>query len=162
MQSTWEGGMVSKEFNVKALKVIPLFSCVPDGELEETRNALKVQKVGAGEVVVREGDGADKLYILVSGEVQVVKNYLEPGAQTVDILEAGSHFGEMALVGSEALRSATVVTSEECHFVTLDREAFQEILTGNPAIAIAMLEEAFRRLRQANELLATLQQEAEA
>ena len=154
--------MVSNEFNVKALKVIPLFNCVPDEALEELRTALKVQKVGAGEVVVREGDGADKLYILVSGEVQVVKNYLEPGAQTVDILDPGKHFGEMALVGSAALRSATVVTSEESHFVTLDRDAFQTILTGNPAIAIAMLEEAFRRLRQANDLVATLQLEAGA
>ncbi len=154
--------MVSNEFNVKALKVIPLFTCVPDEDLEELRSALKVQKTGAGDVVVREGDGADKLYVLVAGEVQVVKNYLEPGAQTVDILEAGSHFGEMALVGSEALRSATVVTSEESHFVTLDREAFQQILTANPAIAIAMLEETFRRLRQANELLTALQQEVEA
>lgn len=154
--------MVSNEFNVKALKVIPLFACVSDEDLEEIRHALKVQRLGAGEVVVREGDGADKLYVLVSGEVQVVKNYLESGAQTVDILEAGSHFGEMALVGSEVLRSATVVSSEECHFVTLDREAFQQILKRNPAIAIAMLEETFRRLRQANDLVATLQQEADA
>ena len=154
--------MVSKEFNVKTLKVIPLFASVEEVDLEAVRDALTVQKMAAGEVVVREGDGADKLYVLVSGEVQVVKNYLEPGAHTVDILEAGSHFGEMALVGGAALRSATVVTSEECHFVTLDRTAFQEILQRNPAIAIAMLEETFRRLRQANELCAALQQEAAA
>ncbi len=151
--------MVSKDFNVKALKVIPLFANVAEEKLESLRPALKVQKLGAGEVVVREGDAADKLYVLVSGEVQVVKNYLEPGAQTVDILPPGAHFGEMALVGSAALRSATVVTSEDSHFVTLERDAFRSILSDHPDIAIAMLEETFRRLRQANELLAALQQE---
>ena len=153
--------MVSKDFNVRALRVIPLFNSLADAELEELRSALKVLKLGAGEVVVKEGDAADKLFVLVSGEVQVVKNYLEPGAQMMDILPPGSYFGEMALVGEAAVRSATVVSSEECHFVTLDRDAFQVILTAHPTIAITMLDETFRRLRQVNELLSMLQSEQE-
>lgn len=150
--------MVSKDFNLQALRVIPLFSNIPDEQLEELRSAFKVTKVPAGEVVVKEGDSADRLFVLVSGEVQVVKNYLEPGAQTMDILKPGSYFGEMALVGSPSVRSATVVTSEDCYFVTLEREAFRSVLLGNPALAVTLLEESFRRLRQANELIASLQE----
>ncbi len=151
--------MVSKEFNVRTLRIIPLFASVSEENLEELRSALTVLKLGRGETVVREGDAADKLFVLVSGEVQIVKNYLEPGAQTVDVLTPGAYFGEMALVGDAAVRSATAVTSEDSHFVTLDREAFRGILVRNPMIAITMLEETFRRLRQANDLLATLQAE---
>jgi len=149
--------MVSKEFNVRTLRVLPLFASLSDEKLEDMRAGLKVLKLGPGEVVVKEGDAANKLFILVSGEVQVVKNYLEPGAQTVDVLRPGSFFGEMALVGEKSVRSATVVTSEESHFVTLDRDSFKKILLENPDMAITMLEEVFRRLRQANDLISTLQ-----
>jgi len=150
--------MVSKDFNMATLRVIPLFKSLPDDALEELRGALRVQRMGAGEVVVREGDAADRLFVLVSGEVQVVKNYLEPGASAVDVLKPPAFFGEMALVGEEATRSATVVTTEGSHFVTLDRVTFKSILLANPEVAVQMLEEAFRRLRQANELLASYQE----
>lgn len=150
--------MVSKDFNMATLRVIPLFKGLSDDALEEMREALRVQRMGAGEVVVREDDAADRLFVLVSGEVQVVKNYLEPGASTVDALQPPAFFGEMALLGDEVTRSATVVTTEASHFVTLDREAFRGILQKVPDVAIQMLEEAFRRLRQANELLAAYQE----
>jgi len=150
--------MVSRDFNVLTLRVIPLFANISEEKLDELRPSLKVLKMGPGEVVVKEGDSADKLFILVSGEVQVVKNYLEPGAQTVDVLTPGAYFGEMALVGESQERSATVVTSEDSHFVTLEREAFRDMLMSNPDIAVTILEETFRRLRQANELVAMLQE----
>jgi CRP-like cAMP-binding protein len=151
--------MVSKEFNVATLRSIPLFKSFDDATLEELRPALKVHRMGAGEVVVREGDAADRLFVLVAGEVQVVKNYLEPGAQTVDFLSPPACFGEMALVGQDCTRSATVVSTEPCHFVSLTREAFRSVLLNNPEVALGLLEEAFRRLRQANELLTVLQQQ---
>lgn len=149
--------MFPQDFNMKLLRAIPLFASLSDEDLEFIRPALRRQKSGPGEVVVREGDSADRLYVVTNGEVQVVKNYLEPGSQTVDVLGPGSFFGEMALVGEGNVRSATVVTSEESRFITLDRDSFQALLMQHPAIALALVQEAFRRVRQANELIASLQ-----
>lgn len=151
--------MVSKEFNVTALRVIPIFANLAPEKLEEMRAALRVTRMESGEIVVREGDAADRLFVLVSGEVQVVKNYLEPGSQTVDVLGPGAFFGEMALIGEGEARSATVVTSDDSHFVTLDREAFKKILLENPDMCYTLLSEAYRRLRQANDIITTLQGE---
>jgi len=151
--------MVSRDFNVKALRAIPLFSSLTEEALEGLRPALKVMRVAAGEAVVREGDAANRLFVLVSGEVQVIKNYLEPGAQTVDILKPGAFFGEMALLDQDSIRSASVVTSEACNFLTLERDALRAALEKNPDIAYAILRETFRRLRQANEIIASLQQQ---
>ncbi|MBM4370742.1 MAG: cyclic nucleotide-binding domain-containing protein [Deltaproteobacteria bacterium] len=149
--------MVSELFNMSTLRAIPLFAPLTPDELEQLRPAVQVVATGPGEVVVREGDSADRLYCLVEGEVQVIKNYLEPGAQTVDILSPGDFFGEMALVGEDAKRSATVITSEPSRFLTLDKEAFREVLLGHANIAYAVLVEAFRRLRQANDIIATIE-----
>lgn len=156
-ERTQEDQMLSKDFNVKLLRSIPIFSSLTDDDLENMRSGLRFHRCGPGEVVVREGDAADCLYVLVTGEVQVVKNYLELGSQTVDVLRPGSFFGEMALVGEGQTRSATVVTTEESRFLTLDRDSFREVLRAHPAIALAALSEAYRRLRQANEIIAMLQ-----
>lgn len=150
--------MVSELFNMSTLRAIPIFSPLDETDLEALRSAVQVVAMDAGEVVVREGDSADRLYCLVEGEVQVVKNYLEPGAQTVDILSPGDYFGEMALVGDDVKRSATVVTSEASKFLALGKDAFRTAILGNASIAYTMLVEAFRRLRQANDIIATLEE----
>jgi len=150
--------MVSELFNMSTLRAIPIFSPLDEDDLEALRPAVQVVAMDAGEVVVREGDSADRLYCLVEGEVQVVKNYLEHGSQTVDILSPGDYFGEMALVGDDVKRSATVVTTELSKFLALDKEAFRTAILGNANIAYTMLVEAFRRLRQANDIITTLEE----
>jgi CRP/FNR family transcriptional regulator, cyclic AMP receptor protein len=149
--------MVSEMFNMSTLRAIPIFSPLEESDLEALRPAVQVVAMDAGDVVVREGDSADRLYCLVEGEVQVVKNYLEPGAQTVDVLSPGDYFGEMALFGDEIKRSATVVTTEPSKFLALGKDAFRSAILGDANIAYTMLVEAFRRLRQANDIIATLE-----
>lgn len=149
--------MFPQDFNLKLLRAIPLFSSLTDEDLEFIRPALNRQKNGPGEVVVREGDLADRLFVVTNGEVQVIKNYLEPGAQVVDVFGPGAFFGEMALFGDENSRSATVVTTEESRFITLDRASFHALIIQHPPIALALVKESFRRVRQANELLAAMQ-----
>ncbi len=150
--------MVSEMFNMSTLRAIPIFSPLEESDLEGLRPAVQVVAMDAGDVVVREGDSADRLYCLVEGEVQVVKNYLEPGAQTVDVLSPGDYFGEMALFGDDIKRSATVVTTETSKFLALGKDAFRSAILGDAGIAYTMLVEAFRRLRQANDIIATLEE----
>lgn len=150
--------MVSEQFNMSTLRAIPIFTPMDESDLAALRPAIQVIGMDGGEVVVREGDAPDRLYCLVEGEVQVIKNYLEPGAQTVDVLSPGDYFGEMALVGDDIKRSATVVTTEVSKFLALDKEAFRNVLLSNASIAYTVLVEAFRRLRQANDIIATLEE----
>lgn len=147
--------MVSEKFNIVALRGIPLFSALKDEELELLRPGVKVLSLKKGDVVISEGDSAERLFCLVDGEVQVVKNYLQEGAQTVDVMGPGSYFGEMALLGSDSKRSATVVASEDSKFLTLDRDSFRRIVLENAKLTFTMLFESYRRLRQANEIIAS-------
>lgn len=136
------------------LRRIPLFALLDDPSLRALWPALRLLDVPKGEVVVEEGAPSDCLYCLVSGEVQVIKNWLRPGACTVDLLQPFSFFGEMGLVLDDTPRSATVVTTEPSRFVTLDRAAFRRFLLTNADASWALLLESHRRLRQANMLLA--------
>jgi len=146
--------MPERSVNVSLLRRIPLFALLDEPSLRALGPSLGVLDVDAGEEVVREGDPSDCLYCLVGGEVQVVKNWLRPGAHAVDVLRPFSFFGEMGLVLDDTPRSATVVTTEPSRFVTLERAAFRRFLLTNADSAWALLLEAYRRLRQANSLLA--------
>jgi len=150
--------MVSEQFDMSTMRAIPIFSPLEESNLEALRSAVQVIVMDGGEVVVREGDSADRLYCLVEGEVQVVKNYLESGAQTMDVLGPGDYFGEMALLGDDVRRSATVITTEASKFLSLDKDAFRKVLLDNAGIAYTALVETFRRLRQANDIIATLEE----
>ena len=88
---------------------------------------------GPGELILRQGDPGDSLYIVRGGQVAVQIGVL--GAhKEVATLGDGEFFGEMSLMTGET-RTATVVakTDVECYIV--DKEAFQEIVQEKPELA---------------------------
>ena len=95
-----------------------------------------------GEVVFREGDAADRMYIVREGEVE-----LQRGGETIEKLGPGSIVGEMALV-DPAPRSATVIARGECLLVGVDEETFRQLVQRVPGFALEVLRIVVRRLRK--------------
>jgi CRP-like cAMP-binding protein len=88
---------------------------------------------GPGEVVLRQGDPGDSLYVVRSGSVAVQLGSL--GARKeVATLSAGQFFGEMSLMTGES-RAATVVAKSDCECYVVDKQAFQAILEERPELA---------------------------
>lgn len=88
----------------------------------------------AGETIFSQGDRGDRLFIVVDGDVEVVK--AEPGEQGETVLARlgpGECFGEMALV-SDNLRMATVRSCTSVNVLTLDRDAFQSLFAHLPPL----------------------------
>ena len=142
-------------FDLSILRRIPLLGKLPEPALEALLPSFELTDAAVGDVVIREGEPADRLFCLVKGEVQVVTNYLADGSHTVDVLGPFSHFGEMGLILDDAVRTATIVASEPSVFLTLDREAFRRYLLSDVSATYVLLVEVCRRLRQTDELLAS-------
>jgi NADH dehydrogenase len=87
----------------------------------------------AGETIFRQGDKGDRLYILVDGEVEVIR--ANPGEEEITLahLGPGECFGEMALV-SDNLRMATVRSCTSVNVLTLDRDTFQSVFAHLPPL----------------------------
>jgi CRP/FNR family transcriptional regulator, cyclic AMP receptor protein len=71
-----------------------------------------------GEVIFREGDKADKMYVVLSGEVEV---HLQ--GTVIDTLAQGATFGEMALIDGSP-RSATVVAKTSSEVAAINEKTF--------------------------------------
>jgi NADH:quinone reductase (non-electrogenic) len=87
----------------------------------------------ADQVVFREGDRGDALYVVVEGEVEITKDVPGQGAVPLGRLGPGDCFGEMALV-RELPRSATARTCSRVNVLVMDRDAFQMLFAYFPPV----------------------------
>jgi NADH dehydrogenase len=109
----------------------------------ERTQAIGYEHFDAGEVVVRQGDLGDKLYIVKSGEVEVLKSRADGTEERVATLNAGDSFGEMALL-TGARRNATVKSLTPLDVMVVGRDDFLALISSFPELK-AIFEELGRR-----------------
>jgi serine/threonine protein phosphatase PrpC/CRP-like cAMP-binding protein len=112
---------------------MPLFSRLSERELLRVMQAVQVREFKDGEVIIREGDKGDELFIVLEGKVRVSR-----GEQTLTHLGPGEHVGEMALIRSVP-RSANVTAVGPAELIAIRRADFFEILRREHEVAVKML-----------------------
>jgi serine/threonine protein phosphatase PrpC len=112
---------------------MPLFARLTERELLRVMQAVQVREFKDGEVVIREGDKGDELFIVLDGKVRVSR-----GEQLLTQLGQGEHVGEMALIRSVP-RSASVTAVGPAELIAIRRTDFFEILRKEHEVAVKML-----------------------
>ncbi|MGO9833814.1 MAG: cyclic nucleotide-binding domain-containing protein [Polyangiaceae bacterium] len=115
------------------LAKMPLFARLTERELLRVMQAVEGREYNDGEVVIREGDKGDELFIVMEGKVRVFR-----GEQTLTHLGPGEHLGEMALIRSVP-RSASVSAVGHAELIAIRRQDFFEILRKEHEVAVKML-----------------------
>jgi HEAT repeat protein len=131
-----------------ALKEISLFKDLSLDQLEAVHQITTEVEYLPGEVIVKQGDRGDQLYLLLEGRVRVFKNHGASNEETLRDLTAGSYFGEMAILGGGE-RLATIVTLERSHLVSLDGNSLRELLIHMPEISFEIFRVLVDRVRAA-------------
>ena len=133
------------------LRQVPLLADLPEEDLERLYEMAETVSVPAGQLVLREGDTGDALYIVLEGELEVTKRR---GGQEVVLssYEPGQFFGEMALL-ERAPRSASVRTLRESRMLAIDQAAFQTLLSRSPSAPFNILRTVTSRLRSTESML---------
>lgn len=111
-----------------------------------------------GEAILRQGDWGDKVYIIMKGEVEVVRE--EPGKGEILLTKQGPGdcFGELALL-SNTPRTATVRTVTAVDALTIDRGAFNSLLAGFTPLRKIFEQMSQERLKRDKERLDILERE---
>lgn len=112
---------------------MPLFARLNDRELLRVMQVVEVKHYEDGQVVIREGDKGDELFIVLSGKVMVSR-----GGESLTRLGPGEHVGEMALIRAVP-RSATVTSDGGAELIVIRRTDFFEVLRNEHEIAVKML-----------------------
>jgi sulfate permease, SulP family len=133
---------------------LDVFSNMDETELAAAKLALTRRTYRKGEIVFREGDNGDELFIIAKGSasVRLRLSGTQREARLITF-SPGTVFGEIALLDQE-VRSATVEADDELVCYVLTRVDFDLLTTGHPAVAIKLLKNLGRelsgRLRRAN------------
>lgn len=140
------------------LRNVPLFAELSAQEIERLQQEAELVMVEAGQVVFREGDPADAMYIIRLGQVKVSQK-APGGERTLAYLTRGDCFGEIALLRGEP-RSATITTVDHpvmeggrlrkrsrVELVRISAELFRKIMESHPRIKGRIESVAEQRLR---------------
>jgi len=110
-----------------------------------------------GDVIVRQGELADCMYVVQSGEVEVVQA-THGGEHRLAVLGVGDFFGEMAVFEKE-VRSATVRAHGEARALKVDKRTLLRRIKEDPLLAVNLLQTMSQRIRDLNATVAALQGE---
>lgn len=117
-----------------------IFAGIGEEEINLLVNAMKIEQVEKGQVIITEGDEGDFFYIIGSGSFTVIK-----GKTVVITLKPGQGFGELALMSSTP-RVATVRAESTATLFSLDRDTFRFILATSSAAKSAMITKALAKV----------------
>lgn len=147
----------SRPVTAAALREIGLFGGLDEPTLETLARELPAEQVPVATRVVSEGDAAREMFVVVSGELEVLKR--SPGGSEVRVamLGPGDWFGEMAIVDVQP-RSATVRSLAPSTLLRVSAENVNRLLYRRDLKAYSLLimniaRELSRRLRVADGIL---------
>jgi CRP-like cAMP-binding protein len=129
-------------------RVWPLFAGVPAEELRTVFEVARRRTFDRGEVVFHRGDPADTLHLVVRGHFAARIVTPVGDAAILDVHRPGDAFGELALTGSDAHRSATVSALESGETRSIHRDDFARLQRRHPelnSVLVALLSEKVRR-----------------
>jgi CRP-like cAMP-binding protein len=132
---------VTNQRLTEALRGVPLFANCTKRELAMLARIAKPHDYDAGYTIVTQGRDGIGLHVILDGSARVVID-----GRSRRKLGPGAFFGEIALLDGGP-RSASVTTEVPTRVVTIPTWEFRSLLTSQPALAIRMLEEVARRLR---------------
>lgn len=116
----------------------PVFAGLPPGRLEWILGQLAPEPVATGAVVIREGDAADRFFLIETGRYTVSQRDGD-GSRLLREIGPGDVFGEIGLL-SGGRRTATVTAIESGRLWALERDAFLEMVGSGPGLSTRLLD----------------------
>ena len=125
----------------------PLFNGLSQEQLSQIREIALEKFYDKGKTVFLESDDCNGFYIVVAGKVKIYKVSFEGKEHILHIYGPGNPFGEVPVFSGRKF-PANAETILKSHLLFIPRQAFVDLISGHPSLAMNMLAVLSRRLRQ--------------
>ncbi|TMQ26099.1 MAG: cyclic nucleotide-binding domain-containing protein [Candidatus Rokuibacteriota bacterium] len=127
------------------LRTVPIFNTLSQDFVRRLRDRVELVRFEPGQVICRQGEQADSLYLIRIGFVKVSQAF--PGGDMVlRYLTRPDYFGEIGLLGGEGVRTSTCTSLDHVEAVRIKAEDFHLMLREFPDIQTRLAEVAQARL----------------
>jgi CRP-like cAMP-binding protein len=137
------------------LRRVPLFEHLSDTQAISLMGALEKKRFKRSEQLVQAGQKSNMLFVILSGTANVIVTNAGGKALVLATLGVGDCIGEMSLLDNQP-HSATVVAATALDALVLTREGFNSCILHNAQMAVAVMRGLVKRLRKANQKIASL------
>jgi CRP-like cAMP-binding protein/predicted acylesterase/phospholipase RssA len=128
---------------VEFVRSAELFQGVDVAAVSELARELKIVEIRDREVLIRQGDSNQNLYLVVSGRLRVTRHDQRHGASLLFEVQPGESVGEMAIL-SDGPASATVTAADDARVVGLSQDVFKRFSAASPEAALQVAQSLSR------------------
>jgi CRP/FNR family cyclic AMP-dependent transcriptional regulator len=142
-----KGQVKADDTTLEMLQKASLWSGLDRKNLKQIVKLSKEREYEAGSLIVQKGEGGVGFYMILKGSVEIRSD-----GTTLAKLGTGQFFGEMSVIDNQP-RSADVVAMEPSKCLILSAWSFNALISRHPKIAMKILQEFARRLRDTDKAL---------
>jgi len=128
---------------------IPFFTDLPADELDRIMAQLEIVNLKSGEILFREGDPGEHMYIVVSGDLEILMAPNTDNELILNRIPQGEYIGEMSLI-TGAPRTASVRAHGDVVLLSMSRAQLMDLLQDHPQLASTMVHVLSHRLDNTN------------
>jgi sigma-B regulation protein RsbU (phosphoserine phosphatase) len=144
-----EDGDVTDE---QLISEFPLFSKLPQSEIRHLASSLQAREVEQDRLLFAEGEEGDHYYILVDGEVEIIKALGTADERLLAVRPSGSFLGEMSLFSPDNRHTASVRARTSLRLLEMTRDDLEKLLARRPRFALEMMRTLSQRLDESEDL----------
>src|ERR1035437_2308177 len=127
-------------------KKVPLLSDLPRNELDYMVSTLQVVNLEPGQVLFREGEPGESLFIILEGQLQVLMGLDTSDERQLAVFGPGEFIGEMSLLIPGRARTASVRAGQASRLWMMTHADFDGLLIRQPKMAYTIVQTLTRRL----------------
>jgi CRP-like cAMP-binding protein len=134
------------------LSAVSIFSQMTGKDLERIAEHARVREFEQGELIIKEGERDNRLFIVINGRVEAIKRLGQRDEKILGTFGPRAYFGEMAMI-DDLERSASVVATEHTRLLCLEQLDLHKEMAEYPGMAFELLQMMSRRLRAAEKFI---------
>jgi len=139
----------------EVVRKAPLFSALDDASAASLRASMNGIKISKGQILFKEGDPGDKLFVVVEGKLKLGTSSGDGRENLLSILGPGDMFGELSLF-DPGPRTATATAVVDSKLLALANDQVIGWVSAHPHVSLQLLKRLSQRLRRANDVLSDL------
>jgi CRP/FNR family transcriptional regulator len=143
--------MIRRKFDLDLakmiLKKVPLFASLSDADLTSLLERCNAYRYSKDEIIIMSGEECNQMYIVLNGQVKVVKITPDGEEQVMAFRHRGDYFGDMGLLDSKT-DSATVIAVDQCKVLLISKSVFDEFFLDDKKSMLQVIEMLCGRLRE--------------
>jgi phosphoserine phosphatase RsbU/P len=130
---------------------IPFFQNLSNEEISDLAQVVNIIEAPVGYVLLNEGECGDRFFVIVEGEVEIIKALGTQEESSFGVRGPGEYLGEMSLLNWDGKRTASARSCSGVRLIEITRQHFDLLLTRHPGLVFEMMREMSNRLTNTQE-----------